>query len=86
MFLGFSFGSTGKESAHNVGDLGSILQLGRSTGKGNGCPLQYSGLENSMDYIDHGVRKTWIQLSDFHFHIQFTKALVNTALVQVVCS
>ena len=30
--------------------------------------LQYSGLENSMDYIVHGVAKSWTQLSDFHFH------------------
>ena len=40
---------TGKESAHNTGDLGSILGLGRSPGEGKGYPLQYSGLENSMD-------------------------------------
>ena len=42
-------GSAGKESACNAGDLGSIPGLGRSPGEGNGCPLQYSGLENSMD-------------------------------------
>ena len=44
-------GSAGKESACNVGDLGSILGLGRSPGEGKGCPLQYSGLENSMDCV-----------------------------------
>ena len=43
-------GSDGKVSARNVGDLGSIPGLGRSYGKGNGYPLQYSGLEKSMDY------------------------------------
>ena len=43
-------GSAGKESTSNVGDLGSIPRLGRSPGKGKGYPLQYSGLENSMDY------------------------------------
>ena len=42
--------SAGKESACNVGDLGSIPGLGRSPGEGNGYPLQYSGLENSIDY------------------------------------
>ena len=40
-----------KESACNVGDLGSIPGLGRFPGEGNGYPLQYSVLENSMDYI-----------------------------------
>ena len=49
--LGFPGGSAGKESAHNVGDLGSILGLGRSPGEGKGSPFQYSGLENSMDCI-----------------------------------
>ena len=47
--LGFPCGSAGKESACNVGDLGSNPGLGRSPGEGNGYPLQYSGLENSMD-------------------------------------
>ena len=46
---GFPGGSDSKESACNVGDLDSIPGLGRSPGKGNGYPLQYSGLENSMD-------------------------------------
>ena len=49
VFLGFSCGSAGKESACNVGDLGSISGLGRSPGEGKGYPLQYFGLENSMD-------------------------------------
>ena len=40
----------GKVCAYNVGDLGSIPGLGRSPGEGKGYPLQYSGLENSMDY------------------------------------
>ena len=48
--LGFPGGSAGKESTCNVGDLGSIPGLGRSPGEGNGYPLQYSDLENSMDY------------------------------------
>ena len=49
VLLGFPGGSSGKESACNVGDLGSIPGLGRSPGKGKGYPLQYSSLENSMD-------------------------------------
>ena len=51
VFLGFPCGSAGKEFANNVGDLGSIPGLGRSPGEGKGYPLQYSGLENSVDYI-----------------------------------
>ena len=49
--LGFLCGSAGKESACNVGDLSLIPGLGRSRGEGKGYPLQYSGLENSMDCI-----------------------------------
>ena len=48
-FTGFPGGSDGKESTSDAGDLGSIPGLGRSSGEGNGYPLQYSGLENSMD-------------------------------------
>ena len=57
VFLGFPCGSAGKESAYNVGDLGLIPGLGRFPGDGKGYPLQYSGLENSMDCIVHGVAK-----------------------------
>ena len=63
---GFPGGSAGKESACNVGDLGSIPGLERSPGEGKGYPLQYFGLENSMDYIVHGVANRWRQLSYFH--------------------
>ena len=66
VFLGFRCGSAGEESASNEADLGSILGLGRSPGEGKGYPLQYSGLENSMDYIVHGVTKCRTRLSDFH--------------------
>ena len=48
-----------KESTCNAGDLGSIPELGRSPGEGNSYPLQYSGLENSMDCIVHGVTKIY---------------------------
>ena len=66
--MGFPGGSAGKESVCNAGDLGSIPGLGRSPGEGNGHPLQYSGLENSMDCVVHRVAKSRTWLSDFHFH------------------
>ena len=47
--MSFPGGSEVKASARNVGDLGSILGLGRSAGEGNGNPLQYSWLKNAMD-------------------------------------
>ena len=65
--MGCFCGSAGKESACNVGDLGSIPGLGRSPGEGKGYPFQYSGLENSMNYIVYRVTKSQTQLSDFHF-------------------
>ena len=55
--LGFPCGLAGKESACNAGDLGLIPGLGRSPGEENGYPVQYSGLENSMDYTVHGVQR-----------------------------
>ena len=64
--MGFPGGSAGKESALNVGDLGSIPVLGRSPGEGNSYPLWYSGLDNSIDCIVHGVTKNQTRLSDFH--------------------
>ena len=65
---GFPCGSAGKESTCNEGDLGSIPGLGRSAGEGKGYPLQYSGLDNSMDCILYGVAKSRTLLSEFHFH------------------
>ena len=62
--MGFPCGSAGKESARNAGDLGSIPGLGRSPGEGKGYPLQYSGLENSMDSVVHGVTNSRTRLSD----------------------
>ena len=56
-----------KESTCSAGDLRSILGLGRSPGEGKGYPLQYSGLENSMDCMVHGVAKSQMWLSDFYF-------------------
>ena len=63
--MGFPGGSEVKESACNVGDLGSIPGLGRSSGEGNSYLLQYSCLEKSMDRgtwqaTVHGVAKSWI--------------------------
>ena len=55
---GFPCGSVSKESACNMGDLGSIRGLGRSPGEGKGNPLQYFGLENFMARIVHGVAKS----------------------------
>ena len=66
---GFPGGSVSKESARNVGDLGSIPGLGRSPGGGQGNPLQCSGLENPMDreawrVAVHVVSKSLLLLSD----------------------
>ena len=66
-FWGFRGGSAGKESTCNVGDLSLIPGLGRSPGEGNDYPLWCSDLENSMDYVVHGVAKSQTRLSDFHF-------------------
>ena len=62
--LGFSGGSGGKESGHSVGGLGLIPGLGRSAGEGKGYPLQYSGMENSMDYSPWGCKR--LDMTDFH--------------------
>ena len=64
---GFPCGSAGKEFSCNVGDLGLITGLGRPPGEWKGYPLQYSGLENSMDTV-HGGTKSQTGLSDFQFH------------------
>ena len=67
--MGFPGGSDGKESTCNSGDLGSIPESGRSPGEGNGYPVQYSCLKNSMERRTwqatvHGVTKSWTQLSN----------------------
>ena len=67
---GFPGGSDAKASAYNAGDLGSIPGLGRSSGEGNGNPIQYSCLENPMDggalqATVYGVAKSRTRLSDF---------------------
>ena len=57
--MGFPDSSAGEESACNAGDPGSIPGSGRSPADGQGYPLQYSGLENSMDCIVYGVTRSW---------------------------
>ena len=79
-WLGFPCGLAGKESACSVGDLGSIPGLGMSPREGKGYPLQYSGLEKSMDCIVHGVAKSWTQLSDFH---SLTHSLIISDMEQL---
>ena len=71
--MGFFYGSAGKESACNVGDLGSIPGLRRSPGEGRGYPLQYSGLENSMACIVHvSQRHNWVTFTHT-YTMQFTQ-------------
>ena len=64
---GFARSSAGKKSACNAGDLGLISGLGRSPREANSYPLQYSCLENSMDYIVYGVAKSRTWLNDVYF-------------------
>ena len=75
VFLGFPFGSAGKESTCNAGNQGVIPGLGRSPGEGKGYPLQYSGME-STDCIVHGVVKSQTRLSNFQFHLVLCILLV----------
>ena len=68
----FPGGSDGKASVYNAGDPGSVPGSGRSSGEGNGNPLQYYCLENPLDrgawYATvHGVAKSWTRLSDFTY-------------------
>ena len=65
---GFPHSSVGKESTCNAGDPGLIPGSGRSPGEGKDYPIQYSGLENSMNCLVPGVTKSRTQLSNFHFH------------------
>ena len=79
LFRGFPDSSVGKESTCNAGDLGLIPGLGRSPGEETGYSLQYSGLENSMDCVVHGVAKSRTRLSDFHFGL-FRVCVVHAQL------
>ena len=89
--LGLPCGSAGKESACNAGDLGSIPELGRYPGERKGYPLQYSGLENSMDRIAwqvivHGVAKNWTYLSMCHCHSSKEQASFNLVAAVTIYS
>ena len=79
--------SIGKESISNEEDLDSIPGLERSPGQGIGYPLQYSGLENPMDCIDHGSTKSQTRLSDFcfHFHIYTKNGFVYIYIYKHIC-
>ena len=71
------------ESTCNAGDLLSIPGLGRYPGKGKSYPLQYSGLENSMDCAVHGVAKSQTWLSDFHLTSLHVLADVNSTAMNM---
>ena len=75
--MGFLGSLIGKESACNAGDPSSIPGPGRSDGEEKGCPLQYSGMENSMDCIVDRVPKSWTRLSDFHFSLSLSNLLCS---------
>jgi len=94
---GYSSGSTyfpgssdSKESACNTGDMGLILGLERSPGEGNGYPLQYSCLENSMDRgawqaTVHGIAKSWTQLILSFSHVATDDAVLLLGSLHHVC-
>ena len=75
VFWGFPGGSAGKESACNGGDLGLISGLGRSSGEGKGYPLQYSGLENSMNHRVHRSQRVGQNFAIFTFKIRTSSCL-----------
>ena len=85
----FPGGSDSKASAYNAGDLGLIPGSGRSSGEGNGNPLQYSGLENPMDgrawqATVHGVAKSRTPLSNFP--LPYLTLPSCTFLLLLICS
>ena len=82
LFMDFPCGSAGKKSTCNVGDPGSTPGLRITAGEGKSYPLQYSGLENFMDCIVHGITKSQTQLSNFHF----TSLNYQFALSKCCCS
>ena len=75
--MGFPGGSEGKAPARNAGDPGSIPGSGRSPGEGNGNPLQYSCLENTMDRGAWG-RKESDTTERLHFHFHVSVGSVST--------
>ena len=86
--LGFPGGSAGKAAACNAGDPGSIPGMGRSSGEGNGNPLQYSCLENPMDRgawqaTVPGVSQSQTQLSELQQQEQFYRLIFLLPSVEV---
>ena len=84
--MGFPFGSAGKEFTCNMDDLGSIPELERSPGEEKGYPLPYSGLENSLGWLVHGVTKSLTRPSDLHFHFQWvimTSYMIEKGMLSV---
>ena len=79
LVMSFPGNSAGKESACNAGDPGSIPGSGRSPGEGKSYPLQYSGLENYMDCIVHGVTKSQTRLS---LHLCLVRGCMLAKLLQ----
>ena len=80
--MGFSGGSDHKESACNAEDLGWVLGSGRSPGEGNGKPLQYSFLKNSMDRgtwwaTVHGIANSQTQLKRLTLALPFFPCGLN---------
>ena len=77
--LGFPCGSAGKKYTCNMGDLGLIPGLRRFLGEGKGYPLQYSGLENSMDCVVHGdaMSQTWLSNFTFTFIMKISWKAIN---------
>ena len=86
IFLGFPSGSAGKESACNAGDLGLIPELGRSPAEGKDYLLQYSGLENSKNYVVRGVTKSWTQTEQLalsSWEVPKSKILLSICVVVI---
>ena len=89
LYLGFPGGSDDEESTCNAGDPDSVPGLGRSPEEGDGYPLQYSCLENSMDRgawrtTVHGVAENQTQMSDYHFTSSSSQLKALTAKNKVL--
>ena len=76
-FYSTIFKKKGLPLSCNVGDLDLIPGLGRSPGEGKGYPLQYSGLENSMDWATESRTQSQIRLRGIHFHNHLGKRQIT---------
>ena len=88
--MDFPGGSDDKASAYNAGDQGSIPGSGRSPGEGNGNPLQYSCLQNSMDRGAwwakvHGVSKSQTGLKDYTFFLLWGNRILPSLHFTIKC-